>query len=130
MITINLAPSVPASEFCEKFVQGMANRMGMSFFKYGLAAKAYPEKVDAIASLKIRLAKYEETGNTEYLLDVGNFAMIEYMLPRHPKAHFKAEDSAQSPGRAWTDGSTHAGANDPAKTTARAAASYYKRDGD
>lgn len=87
------------TEFSENFVQKMRNRMIASYYKYGPVAKGYPENVDAIASLKVRLEKYEETGNTEYLCDVGNFAMIEFMLPRHPKAHFKAEDSDASPGR-------------------------------
>lgn len=93
--------SVPESEFSTPFVHGMFKRMAMSWFKYGNVADAYPHKVDAIKSLHARLDKYEQTGNTEYLMDVGNFAMIEFMHPRHSEAHFKAEDSAKSPGRAW-----------------------------
>jgi hypothetical protein len=54
--------------------------------------------VDAIASLKKRLKKYEETGNTEWLVDIANFAMIEYMYPQHEQAHFRATDSHESPG--------------------------------
>jgi hypothetical protein len=30
---------------------------------------------------------------------VANFAMIEFMHPRHPQAHYKATDSDGSPGR-------------------------------
>lgn len=41
-------------------------------------------------------AKYRETGNTEYLLDAGNYAMFEYMYPQHEKAHFRATDSSES----------------------------------
>lgn len=96
-----LSKGTPASEFNEPFIQGMADRMSMSFYKYGPMAEAYPERVDAIASLKIRLKKYEETGNTEYLMDVANFALIEFTHPRNPRAHFKAEDSKASPGRQW-----------------------------
>jgi hypothetical protein len=98
---IKLANGVPSSEFSEKFAQGMADRMAVSFFKYGYVAEAYPKRVDAIASLKERLRKYEQTGNTEWLMDVANFAMIEYMHPRHEKAHFRATDSKESPGRIW-----------------------------
>ena len=108
---VELSAGVPASEFSETFAQGMADRMSMSFFKYGAVAEAYPVKVDAIASLEIRLQKYRETGNREYLLDVGNFAMIEFMHPKHPDAHFKSEDSAASPGRAWNDGAQTAKSN-------------------
>lgn len=92
----------------------MANRMAVSYHKYGPVAEAYPEKVDAIESLKTRLKLYMEggevkgvkiePGNTEYLMDVANFAMIEFMHPKHKKAFFKATDSNGSPGRNWNDG--------------------------
>lgn len=108
-MNIKFSKSVPSSEFCQKFIQGMADRMGVSFHKYGKVADAYPEKVDAIASLKRRLEKYERDGNTEWLMDVSNFAMIEFMHPRHKDAHFEATDSKASPGRKWI-GETQASA--------------------
>jgi hypothetical protein len=92
---------VPTSEFCVDFVQGMVNRMCMSFFKYGRVADAFPHKVDAIATLKLWLDKYEADGNTEFLMDISNYAMIEFMRPRHPSAHFKPTDSKASSGRKW-----------------------------
>ena len=91
--------NVPGSEFSDAFVQGMADRMSMSFFKYGAVAVAYPNKVDALASLKLRVNKYLETGNTELLMDVANFAMIEFMHPRLEHAHFSPRDGG--PGRVW-----------------------------
>lgn len=90
---------VPASEVSEPFIQGMRDRMTISYYKYGLVADAYPDKINAIASLKARLLKYEETGNTEWLIDVSNFAMIEFMCPKHPNAHFSGTDDDASPGR-------------------------------
>ena len=54
---------------------------------------------DAVRSLLARLDKYAQTGNTEYLMDAANFAMIEFMHPKHPDAHFEATDSKGSPGR-------------------------------
>lgn len=93
----------PASEVSEEFIQGMRNRMAMSYFKYGAVRDAYPHKVSALESLRKRLANYEETGNTEWLMDVANFAMIEFMCPAHHRAHFRATDSKESPGRAAFD---------------------------
>lgn len=101
-MTIKLPPNVPLSEFSDAFTQGMADRMAVSYCKYGAVKDAYPSRVDAIASLKKRLERYEETGNTEWLMDVANFAMIEFMHPRHPDAHFRATDSRESPGRQWS----------------------------
>ena len=100
-MTIKLPPTVPASEFSEPFAQGMADRMAVSFAKYGAVKDAYPHRVDAIKSLKARLERYERDGNTEWLMDVANFAMIEFMHPKHPEAHFRPTDSKESPGRVW-----------------------------
>ncbi len=97
-------PAGPPSEYSIPFLQGMVDRMAMSSNTYGLVADAYPHKVDALKSLRLRLQKYLETGNTEYLMDVANFAMIEFMHPSLSNAHFKAEDSGKSPGRVWGDG--------------------------
>lgn len=104
MKAVKKSGPVPASEFSDSFVQGMFDRMAVSFFKYGKVADAYPHKVDALASLRLRLEKYAETGNTEYLMDVANFAMIEFMRPRHPGAFFKSTDSDGSPGRTKVGG--------------------------
>lgn len=49
--------------------------------------------IDAIKSLEKRLDKYKETGNTEFLADIANFAMIEFMYPQHLKAFYKSTDS-------------------------------------
>jgi hypothetical protein len=120
---LNDVPVVPETENSSTFHQGMVNRMGVSFFKYGKVEDAYPNRVDAIRSLITRLEKYTGDlqlakeggcglggdGNTEWLMDVANFAMIEFMRPRHPGAHFKGTDSDASPGRSRLDG---AGAHD------------------
>ncbi len=90
---------VPSTEFSEEFVQGMRDRMAVSFYKYGAVADAYPHKVQAMASLQDRLRKYAETGNGEWLMDAANFAMIEFMHPAHPDAHFEGTDADASPGR-------------------------------
>ena len=53
--------------------------------------------VDAIATLKKCLEKFEETGNTECLLDIANYAMFRYMYPQKGE-FFKHTDSDQSAG--------------------------------
>jgi hypothetical protein len=94
---------VPASEFSETFTQGMYDRMCVSFFKYGPVAHGFPEKLDALASLQLHLDAYAKDGNTEHMMDAANYAMIEFMRPRHPHAFFKATDSNASPGRRKAD---------------------------
>lgn len=87
------------TEFNETFINGMRNRMVISYHKYGPLREAYPHKVSAIASLNDRLRKYAETKNTEFLIDAANFAMIEFMHPSIEGAFFEGTDDDQSPGR-------------------------------
>lgn len=102
--TYTLETACPHTELSKPFLKGMLDRMGVSFHKYGAVAEAYPAKVDAIASLKTRLERYEQDGNTEWLMDVANFAMIEFMHPAHPQAHYDPQDSDTSPGRTRHNG--------------------------
>lgn len=97
-VELNVA-GVPATEYNLFFMQGMVDRMGVSYRKYGAVGIGFPDQYDAISSLRDRLKKYAETGNKEFLMDAANFAMIEFMCPRHEKAHFRATDSNESPGR-------------------------------
>lgn len=91
--------NILATEFSYDFINGMRDRMLISYYKYGPIADAYPHKVNAIASLTDRLRKYAETKNTEFLIDAANFAMIEFMRPSIEGAFFAGTDSDQSPGR-------------------------------
>jgi hypothetical protein len=118
-----LPGGVPSTEFSDEFVARMKNRMAMSFYKYGPLADAYPEKIDAMATLAAHVEKYLASGNTELLVDISNYAMIEFMRPRHVQAHFVARDSDQSLGRVWHTGTQHQGSH-------REATWRYRHDGD
>ncbi len=135
-ITLRRLKRVPDSETDPAFLQRMIDAMGLSWFKYGAVAEAYPAKVDAVESLKMRLQKYADTGNTEFLVDVANFAMIEFMHPKHPQAHYKAED-AGGPGRVWASGRVDESANTIGRENVRRGGSnrvttggFYAREGD
>lgn len=90
------------TEDSPKFHDRMRNAMTVSYHKYGPVKDAYPHKVNAIASLKKRLRLYEETGNADYLVDIANFAMIEFMLPAHEEFHDQPTDGGE--GRCWHSG--------------------------
>lgn len=62
--------------FSEPFIQKMRNAIETSYYKYGVASLTYPELAQAYKCIKQRLKLYEETHNTEYLVDVVNFAML------------------------------------------------------
>lgn len=89
--------NIPETEFSEEFVTAMKRRAAVSFFKYGPVAEAVAAHADFLAALRTRLRRYEETGNTEWLIDAANYAMFEFL---YPSAHFRATDAEESPGQA------------------------------
>lgn len=89
--------SILKSEYSQEFDQLRKNRMVVSYYKYGPIAENYGNKlVNAVENLEKRLQLYKETGNVEYLCDIANFAMIEFMYPQHKDAHFN--NRSESPG--------------------------------
>jgi hypothetical protein len=130
--TIRFLPT----EFSPEFVQGMANRMAVSCARYGPIAEGFPEPFDALQSARLRLERYSQTGNQEWLLDAANFLMIEFLRPRHPAAHFRATSDQESPGRV-REGRTTLEANTSSLENRRrggsafkTAGGFYSREGD
>lgn len=89
-----------SKEYSERADRLRKNRVEQSFYKYGSAADNFTMKdgVDAINTCDRCIKKYQETGNTEYLLDAMNYLMFEFMYPRKKNAYFKATDSGESAG--------------------------------
>jgi hypothetical protein len=90
------------TEYSEEFDMLRKNRVQVSCIKYGHARDNFGSgRVDAIGSLELCLEKFKKTKNTEYLLDVANYAMFRYMFPM-PDEFFKATDSSESAGTVGT----------------------------
>lgn len=75
-------------------VKGMLNRMAISEQKYGPVEES---TTDCKAELDRRWRMYLDTGNTEWLLDAANFAIIEFLKPSRAGAFFEGTDE-ESPG--------------------------------
>jgi hypothetical protein len=89
-------------EYSFEFDKLRQNRVQVSYFKYGPARMNFATgRVDAIGSLELCLEKFKKTHNTEYLLDVANYAMFRYMFPM-PGEYFKPTDSTESAGTVGT----------------------------
>lgn len=87
-------------DFDESFVQRMRNAIETSHYKYGWLSDTYPELAQAVKCIKERLDLYLETHNTDYLVDVANFAMIEFKYPSFKDSAYNHTDSDKSPGLA------------------------------
>ena len=87
-------------DFSEEFVVKMKNAIETSHYKYGWMSKTYPELAQAYKCIAERLEAYEKTHNTEYLIDIANFAMIEFLHPAFPDARYVPTDDNKSVGLA------------------------------
>lgn len=97
-ITLDWPDTVPLNINVE-FLQDMCNRMAVAYYKYGPAMrKENADKGDHLASARLRVQKYLDTGNTEFLMDAANSLMIEFTHPAREGAFFRATDSRESPG--------------------------------
>ena len=83
------------SEYSQRFDTIRKNMMIMSYYKYGPLKDNYDKFkcMDALENIENRIQKYKETGNTEFLADVANFAMIEFMYPSIEGAKYTPTDS-------------------------------------
>jgi hypothetical protein len=86
------------TEYSETFDEKRKGLIEQSYYKYGPARMNFSAgNVNAVESLKMCLAKFEETGNLEYLCDVANYAMFRFMFPQQGE-YFKHTDSDSSAG--------------------------------
>ena len=86
------------TDYSEEFDKKRKALIQQSYFKYGKASRNFATgNVDAIGSLEKCLAKFKETGNTEYLCDIANYAMFRFMYPQKGE-YFRHTDSDGSAG--------------------------------
>ena len=82
---------IKESQSNKEFEKLCENRMVLGYFRYG-EIKGNKSKYDNIGSAIIRLNKYIETGNSEFLVDAVNLCMIEFTQENHPNFHFHSID--------------------------------------
>jgi hypothetical protein len=88
-----------STEFSPRFVDLMKKAMVTSYYKYGpLKENIDNIAYDQLANLKKRIEYFEETRNTEYLVDVANYAMMIFMHPAAFNAHYAQQDSDREHG--------------------------------
>ena len=86
------------TEYSKAFDEKRKNAVCQSYYKYGKAGKNFKTgNVDAVGCIKKCLEKFEETKNTEYLVDLANYAMFRYMFPQDGE-YFKYTSSEESAG--------------------------------
>lgn len=102
-IELKFPSAVPLDHIDAEFMQMQLNRMAVGYYNYG-HVRRNTDVANWVKALKERVKLYQKTGNTEWLIDAANYAMIEFMTPQHRKAHFRATSKTESPGAELIDG--------------------------
>ncbi len=90
--------NLPKAEYSEEFDALRKNRVAVSFHKYGSAAVNFGQGlVDAGKTAMQCIENFNQTRNTEYLVDAANYCMFGFMYPRDGE-FFKATESGESAG--------------------------------
>jgi len=84
-----------ASEWSNEFEELMRNRLIMGALRYGRIGASSKPQYERTNSMIKRLNKYAETGNKEFLVDVANLCLLEFVECHHPKAHFDSIDDGE-----------------------------------
>lgn len=80
------------TEWNEEFEELARNRLVMGALRYGLFRDPEKAAYDYLGAIEDKVKFYRETGNDELLVDIQNYAMLEFTLGRHPQKHFAATD--------------------------------------
>lgn len=67
------------SEWSNEFEQLMRNRLIMGAIRYGKINAKNKPKYDRIDSIVKRAIKYNETKNSEFLVDIANLCLLEFV---------------------------------------------------
>lgn len=94
------------TEWSPLFEKYMRDRLLVGSFHYGLMHDRERPHMDYVGSMRKRAKLYWKTGNQEYLVDVANFALLEFVRKNcHPNPYFSAIDDdgvhVQKVAKSW-----------------------------
>ena len=91
---VKIAPlsELKLTEWSSEFEQLMRNRLIMGSIRY--ERFNHPDKPDynRVGAIDRKFALYKKTGNTELLVDIANYCLLEFVFSTHPLKHFHATD--------------------------------------
>ena len=83
--------SLLQTEWNETFDKLAKGKMIQASFRYGLLKDN--NSYDFIEAMKNKIRRYEATHNLELLVDIRNYAMLEFKKPKYPDAYYYAEQA-------------------------------------
>jgi hypothetical protein len=97
------------TEWAPGFERLMRNRLIMGALRYGTleCKRRGGHRWDLLGAIEKKTALYHATGNTEYLVDIANYCLLEFECGTHPLKHFSATDDTADHCRAVTPTAEH-----------------------
>lgn len=73
------------------------NKLIQGFFRYEDPENLYKKEslYDYIEAMKNKIARYEKTHNMELLVDISNYAKLEFRKPKYSDAYYENEDDTE-----------------------------------
>jgi hypothetical protein len=81
-----------SSEWNSDFERLMRNRLIFGAMRYGDFKSKKKITYNYLRRAKKIIDEYMLTGNDELLVDMANYALLEFTFGKHPKKHFKSVD--------------------------------------
>jgi len=86
--------SLRSTERSESFETFRMNRKIMGALRYGLFGALNKRSWDRLAAMENKIRLYRADGNDEHLIDIANYAELEYAEGNHSKKHFNSIDDS------------------------------------
>jgi hypothetical protein len=83
------------TEWSPDFERHMRIRLLLGSMRYGLLGSTCKPHYDRVQGIKDRIDEYKKTGNLDLLVDVANFALLEFVEGRHPNRHMASAAEAK-----------------------------------
>lgn len=81
------------TQWDDRFDQLARGKLLMGAFRYGKVTDNYA--YDFMQAMKNKIVRYEQTHNLELLVDIRNYAMLEFKHPRYKDAYYENEDDTE-----------------------------------
>ena len=87
--------SLLISQWSEEFERLQRNRLVLGALRYGNIGAKGKAEYDRISCIINRSKKYKRSGNLEFIVDVTNLCMLEFVEGDHPNKHFNSIDDGE-----------------------------------
>jgi hypothetical protein len=75
------------TEWSTEFERMMRDALIVGAFRYGRLGEEGKPDYDRLEAMERRVREYQRSGNIECLVDIANFALLEYCEGKHPNRH-------------------------------------------